>query len=372
MCLLRQQRGYLAPNNGLHIASLENKGAVQSKERISKLPFTPLENLSNQRKDSSMMAHRRQTFDPHSNDNALSVGTKLPRTNGGNIKDKISLWECKEPAHSTLTSGTLGQCASVKRTESLTKSINKTIEKQSAESYRRAAQKEKQDIGKENMGKLEDSRPCSPAEPANQQRGTLNDSKPSDNQTGEDSRRIHKDKQDHEKENVGKLGDSRPCSPTVIGKQQVGTLRKSTDRRGAEQPSQEKRDVFSLFKKLEAMGENHGKTPTELGNYFSPPSRDKQVDVKKKEGTESPENVYTEPGAPPINPVPKPRRTFQHPAAATMGKSHRQGRGQRNLPPLPSNSSKTSLKPPSGVYGRPRGDRARDSFKRYKTVLLLI
>ncbi|XP_047431023.1 DENN domain-containing protein 2A-like isoform X2 [Mugil cephalus] len=351
----RLQSGYLVGNRGFHI---ENKGAVQSKKGTPKLPFTPLENLSIWREDSSTMAHRRQMFDPHGNDSALLVGTKLPRTSGGNIKDKISLWECKEPAQTSLTSGTLGQCASVKRTESLTKSVNKTIDQQSAESCRRAAPKEKQDIGKENMGELRDSRPCSPVEPGNQQRGTFHDTS-SDNQTEEDSRRVHKDVQDHEKENAGKLGDSRPCSPTALDKQQVGTLRKSNDRRGAEPASQEKRAVFTLFKKLEAMGDNHGKTPTELGNYFSPPSKDKQGEVKKKEG-----NVYTEPGAPPINPVPKPRRTFQHPANAPTGKSHRQGRGQRNLPPLPSMSSKTSQKPPSGVYGRPRGDRARDNFKR--------
>lgn len=125
--------------------------------------------------------------------------------------------------------------------------------------------------------------------------------------------------------------------------------------------------MFTLFKKLEAMGENHGKTPPELGNYFSPPSKDKHTEVKRREASgtrEEKEHLYTEPGEPPINPVPKPRRTFQHPATAPTGKSQRQGRGQRNLPPLPSNSSKTSLKPPSGVYGRHRGERIRDNINR--------
>lgn len=383
LCVFRLKKGCLGEISGFHIASEENKAAGQRREGAPKLPFTPLTNLSNQREESPVMAHRRSTFDPHSNDNNLLVGNKLPRSNGGNIKDKISLWEGKEPTHSPITSGSLDQCTSIKRTDSLTKSNSKTSsDEQSAETCRRVAHKEKQDHGKENVGKLGDSRPCSPVETGKQQRGTLKGSKPSEKQKGEDcSRVVHKEKQDHEKENVEKLGDSRPCSPTAAAQQQVGTLRKSNDRRTGEQPSQEKRAVFSLFKKLEAMGENHGKTPRELGNYFSPPSKDKQVEVKKKEsevtgqtgagrssgareGQQQRDNVYTEPGTLPINPVPKPRRTFQHPATATLGRS--QGRGQRNLPPLPSISTKTFSKPPSGVYGRPRGERVRDNINRYR------
>ncbi|XP_030575992.1 DENN domain-containing protein 2A-like [Archocentrus centrarchus] len=378
----RLKRGS-SKKTALQSASVENKGGEQRREGTPEHPFTPLENLINQKEESSTMAHRRPTFDPHSNDSALMVGAKLPRSNGCSIRDKISLWEGKEPTHSSLTSDSVGQSGSVKRTESLTKSNNKCIEdKQSAESCRKVAHKEKQDLEKENAGKLGDSRPCSPVESTKQQRGTFNSSKPGGNQMGEDCRRavIHKERQKHEKEDGEKLGDSRPCSPTATEKQQWGTQKKSNNRRAAEQTSHEKRAVFSLFKKLEAMGGNHGKTPPELGNYFSPPSKDKQVDVKKneaeasgqrsaaarssgaKEGKEQHENVYTEPGSPPINPVPKPRRTFQHPATATLGR--RQGRGQRNLPPLPSVASKASLKPPSGVYGRPRGERVRDTFSR--------
>lgn len=381
--MFRLKKGCLGEGSGFHIASVENKGAGQRKEGAPKLPFTPIDNLINRREESPMMAHRRSTFDPHSSDNTLLLGSKLPRSNGGNIKDKISLWEGKEPTHSPITSGSLDQCASIKRTESLTKSHSKTSSvEQSAEGCRRVAHKEKKD----NLGQVGDSRPSSPAETGKQQRGTLKSSKPSETQMGEVcGRAVHKEKQDHEKENVEKLGDSRPCSPTEAGQQQSGTLRKSNDRRTAKQSSQEKRAVFSHFKKLEAMGENHGKTPPELGNYFSPPSRDKQGEVKKKEsevmgqtstakssgareGNPHQDNVYTEPGALPINPVPKPQRTFQHPAAASVGKSQRQGRGQRNLPPLPSISAKTSSKPPSGVYGRPRGERVRDNINRYRKV----
>ncbi|XP_042259416.1 DENN domain-containing protein 2A-like isoform X2 [Thunnus maccoyii] len=372
----RLKKGCLGEKSGFHIASVENKGAERKQEGTPKLPFTPLDNLTNQWEESPMMAHRRPTFDPHSNENAPLVGNKLPRSNGGNIKDKISLWEGKEPAHSPVTSGSSGQC--IKRTESLTKSNNKTTVEQRVESCRKVAHKEKQDLEKENVGKLGDSRPCSPVETGKQQRGTVKTNKPSENKRGEDCGRIaHKEKQDHEKENVEKLGDSRPCSPTATEKQQVGTLRRSNDKKTSEQPSQEKRAVFTLFKKLEALGENHGKTPPELGNYFTPPSKDKQVEVKKKEsestgqsssgkssatreGKQLQENVYTEPGTPPINPVPKPQRTFQHPATIHTGKSQR----QRNLPPLPSISTRASSKPPLGVYGRPRGERVRDNINR--------
>ncbi|TKS90953.1 DENN domain-containing protein 2A [Collichthys lucidus] len=365
----RLKKGCRGDITGFHIASVENKEAGQRKVGAQKLPFAPLDNLSIQRAESPMMAHRRPTFDLHSNENTLLVDNKLPRSNRGNIKDKISLWEGKEPTHSPITSGSLGHSGSIKRTNSLTKSNSKATDEQSAESCRRVAVKEKENLGKANG----DSRPCSPAATGKPQTGMLKSSKTSENQKGEDcSRAVHKEKQDHEKENVEKT--------MVAVQQQVGTLRKSNDRRTAEQSSQEKRAVFTLFKKLEAMGENHGKTPTELGNYFSPPSRDKPVEVKKKEsevmgqsgavkssGTrdgKQQENVYTEPGAPPINPVPKPQRTFQHPKTASIGKSQSQGRGQRNLPPLPSISTKTSTKPPTGVYRRPRGERVRDSINR--------
>lgn len=332
------------------------------------------------------MAHRRLTFDPHSSENTLLVGSKYPRANGGNIKDKISLWEGKEVTHSPISSGLSSQCASVQRTESLTKCNSKTTDELSAESCKRVAHKE--NLGKENVGKLGDSRPCSPVGTGKQLTGTLTSSKPSENQKPESGRKVaHKDNQNQEKEKVEQLGDSTPCSPVV--QQQVGTSKKSKDKKKSEQTTKEKRDVFTLFKKLDAMGENHGKTPPELGNYFSPPSKDKQVEVKKRESDavsqssavkssgvrevkEHQENVYTEPGSLPINPVPKPRRTFQHPTAVPTEKNQSLGRAQRNLPPLPSISTRSSSKPPSGVYGRPRGERMRDNTNRYVEIRKLI
>lgn len=376
--MFRIKKGSLCGTGGFPIASVKHKGTEQRKEGAPKQPFTPLDNLSNQREDSPTMAHRRLTLDPHSNENTFLVGSKYPRSNGGNIKDKISLWEGKEATHSPISSGLSSQCASVQRAESLTNSNNKTADELSAESHRIVAHKEKENLGKENVGKLGDSRPCSPVESGKQLTGTLKSSKPSENQREEDGRRVaHKEKQKHEKENVEKLEDSRPCSPeVVVQQQQVGTLRKSKDKK----EKKEKRDVFTLFKKLEAMGENHGKTPPELGNYFSPPSKDLEVKKKEsevvsqtvtvkssgvREGKEHQENVYTEPGSPPINPVPKPRRTFRHPPVVLTEESQKQGRAQRNLPPLPSVSTRSSSKPPSGVYGRPRGERVQDNINRY-------
>lgn len=346
------------------------------------------------------MAHRRTKFDPHSTEAPLLVGSKLPRS--GNIKEKISLWEGKEP------SGSLGPCASVKNIESLVQNNCKTTEEQNAE---RCWRQEK--VARENG----DSRPCSPSRSRQQIRGTIKSCEPKENrkaedcsgavcsqdyekenvenlvasrpnslaetggfrgskklngnQTREDGRGVQTEKEENCKKHYEKMGDSRPGSPA---QEQLGTLRRSSDRKNPAQTSQEKRAVFTLFRKLEAMGENPGRTPRELGNYFSPPGRDKYMEMKRK-GSQGPsqtgsvtnseaeriqarENVYAEPGAPPINPVPKPQRTFQHPS---LEKSQRKGRGQRNLPPLPT----VSAKPPSASFLRPRGERVGDTTNRY-------
>lgn len=401
--VLRLKKGSLR-TRGFHI-----EGTGQRTEGGPQHPLTSLVNLSNQRDDSATMANRRPNFDLHSNDNTLSLGSKFPRANGGNIKDKISLWEGKEATHSPISSGLSGQCAGVKKPESLTKSCSKTTDEPSGESCSRV-HREKENLGKENTGKPLDSRPCSPVGGGKPKRGTLRSSKPGEN-------RRDKERQNSEKENMEEVEDSRPCSPVGSGKPLRGTLKSNkpseaqkeeggrretnkgktghenanvekpgetrpcspvaavvASRKSNEQTqsTQEKRDVFTLFKKLEAMGKNHGKTPPELGNYFSPPSKEKPAEGTKKEtdavslrnplrsvgvadGNEHQENVYTEPGSPPINPVPKPRRTFQH------EKSEREGRARRNLPPLPSNSMRPSSKPPSGVHGR-----IRDDINRYK------
>lgn len=335
------------------------------------------------------MAHRRTKFEPLGSEGSLSLGSKLPRSSGGNIKEKISLWEGKEPM------GSLGPCTSIKKTESLVQNSCKTSEEQEAESSWR-----QENVGRENG----DSRPCSPSKTRQQLRGTTKSSKPKENpkaedgsgavcsrdyekenienllatrphplaetrwlrgndklngnQKREDCRVVQREKQENSKELWEKMGDLQLCSPV---QEQVGTQRRHSERKNPTQNSQEKRAVFTLFRELEAMGENRGRTPTELGNYFSPPSRDKSMESKTTAEERGPnwENVYAEPGAPPINPVPKPQRTFQHPS---LERSQRKGRGQRNLPPLPT----FSTKPPSGVYSRPRGERLRDNTNRYR------
>ncbi|KAM4712157.1 DENN domain-containing protein 2A-like [Anableps anableps] len=404
----RQKLGLLGGKS----VTVEIKDIEQKEKGTKNQPFAPLDNLWNQREESSKMDFRRPVCDLYPSD-STTAGTKLPRSNGRNIKDKISLWENKESTLSHLTSSSLSKCASIKRTDSLTNGSNKAVDKQRTESTSTVASKEK-DLGKENVIIHGDSRPCSPDElrklpqvansstssseskekssskrnlghkespqddsrpcsthvPGNQPRVINPSSRSSDNQAKADYKRnvSHKETLSD---------DSRPCSPPATEKQQVGMLKKSSEKKSSEQMSEEKRAVFTLFKKLETLGENHGKAPAELGNYFSPPGKDKKVEVKKKElndsvksrslwareGKEDQDNVYTEPGALPINPVPKPKRTFQHPATAMMGTSSREERGKRNLPPLPSISSKASSKPPCGYYGKPRADRYLNNRK---------
>ena len=183
LCVFRLKKGNLGGKSGFHIASVENKGSGQRREVSPKLPFTTLDNLINQREESPMMAQRRPHFDAHGTENTLLLGNKLPRSNGGKIKDKISLWEGKEPTHSPITSDSSGQCTTLKGTESQTKSQNKTTDEQSGDSYRRVAQMGKENLGEETVGILGDSRPCSPVETGKQLRGTLNISKPYGNPT---------------------------------------------------------------------------------------------------------------------------------------------------------------------------------------------
>lgn len=397
-CAFRLQKSCLAELSHFQTASIFEKGANPRGTRVEKLPFAPLENLCNQREESPTMAHRRTKFDPHSAEATLLVGSKLPRSNGGNIKEKISLWEGKEPATA------LGPCASVKKTESLVQNNCKTTEEQEAERCWK-----KETVASENG----DSELCSTSKSRQQIRGTIKSSKPKENvkvedcsgvfcsqdyekenvenlvatrpdllaktggfrgseklngnQTREDCTGVREEQQENCKEHLDQLGDSGPCWPA---QEQVGTLRRSSGRKNPAQTSQEKRAVFTLFRKLEAMAGNPGRTPRELGNYFSPPSKDQYMEFRGSSQTgsvtnsgaaeriQNRENVYAEPGAPPINPVPKPQRTFQHPS---LEKSQRKGRGQRNLPPLPS----ISAKPPSGVVLRARGERVGDTRNRY-------
>ena len=210
----RLKKGCLGEIEGFHVCSVENKGPGQRRARVPKLPFASLENLCGQREELLVMANTRTMFDPHSNENTLSGGNKLPRSSGGKIKEKISLWEGKEPS--------LGHCTSTKKTESLTHRNCKTAEEQGGEKFWRVFEKEMEHFGKENG----DAMPASPDENGKELKGTLKRSKPCLNQKGHDCIGvINKGKQ--ETDNVDKLVDSRPCSPAETGKQLRRTFKGS-------------------------------------------------------------------------------------------------------------------------------------------------
>uniref|UniRef100_A0A8C2KSA9 DENN domain containing 2A n=1 Tax=Cyprinus carpio TaxID=7962 RepID=A0A8C2KSA9_CYPCA len=119
------------------------------------------------------------------------------------------------------------------------------------------------------------------------------------------------------------------------------------------------------------------------GNYFCPASKEEQEEAEKRPaepifGTldvvrsssrirrRDSENVYSEPGAPSINPLPKPQRTFQHHTQTNNPVvNHCFVKGKRNLPPLPSIPPPPlpSCPPPQGICRRLSG-RARDTNNR--------
>uniref|UniRef100_A0AAY4EEA8 UDENN domain-containing protein n=1 Tax=Denticeps clupeoides TaxID=299321 RepID=A0AAY4EEA8_9TELE len=195
-----------------------------------------------------------------------------------------------------------------------------------------------------------------------------------------DSKRIVSwERDDFGKENGGKLGDSRPMSPEAPSKDWDVILDKGPRSKMVE-TVQDKKSVLTHIKKLEqAMKETPNKSSLVMpGNYFCPPSKEEQEEAEKR-GSEpifgtldvvrptgsrrgqdgDPENVYTEPGAPSINPVPKPLRTFQHHTpTGTPTSVSRSAKGRRNLPPLPSiPPPPLPTCPPPGVCRRPWADR---------------
>uniref|UniRef100_A0A4W5JLC9 UDENN domain-containing protein n=1 Tax=Hucho hucho TaxID=62062 RepID=A0A4W5JLC9_9TELE len=278
----------------------------------------------------------------------------------------------------------------------ITESLKKIDTRPTMEHRSRPASKEtQQNHGKDNVGMAGNSRTTSPVGPVKDTTVKITESlqkkniSPSEEQYKEHCSRLasREKHQNLGKVIIGRAGVSRPTVEPV--KEQVmGMLKKDNSRRLVEQ-----RAVFTLFKKLEQTmrEENPSKSPLELpGNYFCPPSRDTQVEAKRRElesilGTldadqtfgvsrqggqegRDPQNVYTEPGTPPINPVPKPQRTFQQRTFQHLSKFEartrslpRHGKGQRNLPPLPSISPPPlSNQRSPNIYRRPRTDRQRD------------
>lgn len=214
------------------------------------------------------------------------------------------------------------------------------------------------------------------------------ESKLSEVQRTDSKRFVSWDRQDSGKENVGKVGDLRPKSPETSANKDkdANTEKGSWASKPVEQP-QEKRTVLTHVKKLERVTKDDPDRPSLAfpGNYFCPPSKEELEETekktnepifgtfdftrpgglrRKKEG--DPENVYSEPGAPSINPVPKPQRTFQHHTPpATPASGAPSVKGKRNLPPLPSiPPPPLPTCPPPGVCRRPWADKPRDSSNR--------
>lgn len=289
-------------------------------------------------KGDDMLAHKRSTsIDTHAENGLTSCSGKLSKTpmavrSSASIRDKISQWEGKSES-------TVGSCpatAGQRETDSVRKKDIKSTEIQRRDS-RRLVSWERQESGKENGGKTSDSRPMSPE-------GFTRD-----------------------RESILDRGLRGKMAETV----------------------QDKKSVSTHIKKLEqAMKEVPSKPSIAFpGNYFCPPSKEEQEEAERK-GAEpifgtldvarstsrsrrsrdgDPENVYTEPGAPSINPVPKPQRTFQHHTpTGTPVSAGGSVKSRRNLPPLPSiPPPPLPTCPPPGVCRRPWADRPRDNSNRY-------
>lgn len=204
------------------------------------------------------------------------------------------------------------------------------------------------------------------------------DAKSSEVQRSDSKRFVSWERQDSGKENVGKLDTKLKATEGNNNKDLNLDRAKPT-----EQP-QDKKHVLIHVKKLEKATKDSPDRPSLAfpGNYFCPPSREEQEESEKRTtepifgtfdvvGTGSrrrrdAENVYSEPGAPSINPLPKPQRTFQHhtpPTSPISGPG--MGKGKRNLPPLPSiPPPPLPTSPPPGVCRRVWSDKPRDTNNR--------
>lgn len=317
---------------------IDKRGTTVSIKR----PLSPLLSLSDSPgPPDTMLAQRRTTTttDPRTANMENGLSSKLNNNKSpagaksASIRDKISQWEGKkEPAPATITE-TCPLSSTQKEVETVRKKESKASEVQRADS----------------------------------------------------KRFVSWDRQDSGKENVGKLGTKSPEGPTNKDREVI-LERGFRASKPTEQPK-DKKTVLTHVKKLEKATMEVPDRPSLAfpGNYFCPPSKEELEENEKRanepifgtfdltrpsgswrrrEGDS--ENVYSEPGAPSINPLPKPQRTFQHhtpPTTPTSGPSS--GKGKRNLPPLPSiPPPPLPTCPPPGVCRRPWADKARDSSNR--------
>ncbi|XP_055365541.1 DENN domain-containing protein 2A isoform X2 [Betta splendens] len=310
----------------------------------TKRPLAPLLSLSDSLgpPDTMLAPRRAPTSDTRTHNMENGLCDKLNHTKSpagvktASIRDKISQWEGKKESGPLTSTGTCPLSTTQKEVETVRKKESKLSEVQRTDS-RRFVSWDRQDSGKENAGKLGDLRPKSPETPANKDKDVITE---------------------------------KGCWPS----------------KPVEQP-QEKRTVLTHVKKLERVTKEDPDRPSLAfpGNYFCPPSKEELEETEKKSlepifGTfdvsrpgglrrrreGDPENVYSEPGAPSINPVPKPQRTFQHHTPpATPASGALLVKGRRNLPPLPSiPPPPLPTCPPPGVCRRPWAERSRDSSNR--------
>ena len=123
-----------------------------------------------------MLAHKRTaSADPRHGENGLAGVRGLPRTAGGlkssaSIRDKISQWEGKKESAPPAPPS---PCPPIdpKEAEPARRKEPRVSESPQREESKRFAGWERQDSGKENSGKLGDSRPGSPAGPGRDREG---------------------------------------------------------------------------------------------------------------------------------------------------------------------------------------------------------
>lgn len=204
------------------------------------------------------------------------------------------------------------------------------------------------------------------------------DTKGSEVQRSDSKRLVSWERQDSGKENLGKLETKVKIPESNNNKDLI------LDRAKPPEQRQDKKNVLIHVKKLEKAAKDSPDRPSLAfpGNYFCPPSKEEQEEGEKRTtepifGTfdvvrsgsrrrRDAENVYSEPGAPSINPLPKPQRTFQHhtpPTSPVSGPGA--GKGKRSLPPLPSiPPPPLPTSPPPGVCRRVWSDKPRDTNNR--------
>uniref|UniRef100_A0A3Q2DZ97 DENN domain containing 2A n=1 Tax=Cyprinodon variegatus TaxID=28743 RepID=A0A3Q2DZ97_CYPVA len=267
----------------------------------------------------AMLAQRRATTTNDPQTPSMENGLSLSRSSAGaktaSIRDKISQWEGKKESAHVAATGACVLGTTQKEADIVRKKESKTSEVQRTDS-KRFVSWERQDSGKENVGKSADSSAKYPEGPVSSER-------------------------------------CRASKPNEL---------------------QDKKTVLTHVKKLEKATKEVSHKPSLAfpGNYFCPPSKEELEGTEKKAnepifGTfdkarpcglqrrRDSENEYCEPGAPSINPLPKPQRTFQHHTALISTQSSPCfGKAKRTLPPLPSvPPPPLPTCPPPGVCRRP-------------------